>query len=247
MKAFRVIAVAALALGCVGSFASAQLLNEPFAYPDGNLAGQGSWTAHSGAGVLPVQVTSGLAVLAQAGGSREDVNTLLSGTLGAGQKYYSAFDLSNSGGNGNVYFAHFKDSGTFNFAARIFITSNTLNDYTLGLSGSSSAIGATWASGLTFGTSYRVVSSYDFDTGGVELWVAPVNQGSTSITTSGTAAFAISSYALRQASPSAGTSSQTVDNLCVADNFTDALNCTPEPATLALLGLGAMALIRRRR
>src|SRR3990172_775580 len=38
-----------------------------------------------------------------------------------------------------------------------------------------------WASGLTFGTSYRVVSSYEYDTGVGELWINPVDESSTKI------------------------------------------------------------------
>ena len=32
-------------------------------------------------------------------------------TMGAGQKFYAAFDVTNTGGNSTVYFAHFKDAG----------------------------------------------------------------------------------------------------------------------------------------
>ena len=56
------------------------------------------------------------------------------------REFYAAFDLTNAGGNGIVYFAHFKDAVT-NFAARVFITSNGLGDYTLGLSGTLGATG----------------------------------------------------------------------------------------------------------
>ena len=38
-----------------------------------------------------------------------------------------------------------------------------------------------WASGLTFDTTYRVVMSYEFDTGSSKLWVNPVNESSTNV------------------------------------------------------------------
>ncbi|MBP7746933.1 MAG: RHS repeat protein [Phycisphaerae bacterium] len=207
-----------------GSSPPPTLLAEPFDYPDGNLVGNGTWTAHSASGLYPVQVLGGSARLAQGAGSREDVNALLSATLGAGQKFYAAFDLTNTGGNGNVYFAHFKDAGTSNFASRVFITSNSLGDYTVGLSGTSGTIGATWPAGLTFGMTYRIVTSYEYDTGNVELWVDPISEASPRITHTGSVHYALSAYALRQATPSAGTSNQTIDDLCVADSFDGALN-----------------------
>ena len=40
------------------------LLTEPFSYPDGNLVGNGSWTAHSALGLAPIQVNAGKAQLA---------------------------------------------------------------------------------------------------------------------------------------------------------------------------------------
>src|SRR5207247_6538793 len=119
-------------------------LAEPFSYPDGNLAGNGTWSAHSATGSVPVQVVGGKAQLAQGAGSREDVNALLGTTMGASQKFYAGFDLVNSGGNGVVFFAHFKDAGPANFVSRVFITSSGLGDYTVGLSGSSPGVGATW-------------------------------------------------------------------------------------------------------
>lgn len=212
-----------------GTGTPAELLDESFSYSDGNLVGNGTWTAHSAPGLIPVQVLGGQARLSQGAGSREDVNTLLGATMGPGQKFYVAFDLINSGGNGIVYFAHFKDAGTSNFAARVFITNNGLGNYTIGLSGTSAAIAATWPTGLTFGTTYRIVTSYEFGSGNVELWVDPVDQSSPSITATGSANLAISSYALRQATPVSGTSVQMIDNLCVSQSFETARTCASPP------------------
>ncbi len=216
--------VACVAAALASQSASASLLlNETFTYADGNLVPNGGWLVHSGTSG-PVQVSSGQAVLQQGVGA-EDVNHDLGGfTLGTSGVVYAAFDVSVTGGNGTVYFAHFKNTGT-SFNSRVFVTSGG-GDYAIGLAGSSGTVGATWATGLTFGVTYRVVISYHFDSGLSELWIDPVDINSTSISHTGATSNAVSAFALRQASPSpAGNSTQQIDNVCVATTFDEALNC----------------------
>ena len=248
MKRAMLIGVACV-LGLATSVAHADILvNETFTHPDGNLVGQtptpgpgGTWVAHSAEGNNPVQVSGGAAILNQTGTSSEDVNTGLGTVMGAGEKFYAAFDLINTGGSSTVYFAHFKTSGTY-YLARAFITAPTGGgDYTIGLS-NTSTMEVSWASDLTFGTSYRVVTSYDYDTGVSELWIDPLNESSTKILTSTGYSDPVEQYALRQGGSG---SSQTIDDLVVATTFNEALTGVPEPASLLLLGLGAL-LARRR-
>lgn len=244
----RTTMIAALAITAAAGLATTAnagniLLSEQFNYPDGNLAGNGGWTAHSGVGAMPVQVTGGTAVLNQGSGSREDVNVLTGTTLAAGQTWYAGFDFTNSGGSANVYFAHFFQS-TSVFAARTFVTPATGGgDYTLGLSdaGGVPDAGVTWASDLSFGTTYRAVISYSFDTGNTRLWINPVLEGDTNLSTTGQVSRPLTGFALRQ---SGGDSSQTIDNLIVGDSFAAVV---PAPGALALLGLGGLAAARRRR
>ena len=81
----KVCCGAIAALGMFAGVASASpLVSEPFSYPDGNLVGNdpavgGVWAAFSGAGSLPVQVTSNTISIAQGAGSREDVNVPFEG------------------------------------------------------------------------------------------------------------------------------------------------------------------------
>jgi hypothetical protein len=209
----------ALVLCVLASAAHASILvSEPFAYPDGNLVGNGGWAAHSGAGVIPVLVTSGRAQLAQGSGTREDANLALT-PAGAGAVYYAGFDLTNSAGATAVYFAHFMTNAT-TFNTRLFVVPAPASggDYGLGLSNSSTTPmgAAVWATGLSFGSTNRVIVSYNYDTGEQRLWLNPVDVNSPSISVSGAASAAINAFGLRQ---SGGDSTQLIDNLAVATTF----------------------------
>lgn len=224
-KGLLVCCTALVALATAAPAWAGLVVKDAFPHADGNLVGKtpeigGTWAAHSGAGATPVQVTSNKVILAQGSGSREDVNSSFT-PLVAGGKLYAGFDLIVTGGNTEVYFAHFLQ-GTSNFRSRVFVTAFTGNDYTLAFG--HLAKEATWATGLTFGTTYRVVVSYEY-TGDVgKLWINPISEGSTSISATPGTSLGVAGFAFRQAS---GNSTETIDNLCVATTFDEALNCTP--------------------
>jgi hypothetical protein len=254
MNKMKLIAAALALVGMSGMAAHASILvNEPFA-TDGGLVGTnptvgGPWAAHSGAGSVPVQVSSGAAIIAQGAGSREDVNVAFAGgeTAGAGEKFYASFDLTIADPAAAVtsgYFAHFLQ-GTSSFTTRVWVAPGTTSaNFKLAISGGST-IESTWASDLSYGTTYKVVMLYDYDnalTTGAKLWVNPVNESSTSISSTTGFQNAIFALAFRQA---AGNTSQTIDNVLVGTTFTDVV---PEPTGLAVLGIGAaVGLLARRR
>jgi hypothetical protein len=183
----------------------------------------------------------------------EDTHTDFDGgPIGAGDTIYSAFDLTvpaQTAAPNNVYFAHFKDAGNF-FGSRVWITGPAVagNGYRLGITGDSSLETATdlWPGGdLAFGTTYRVVTKYDFDTGESRLWVNPVNESSTNALSDDSFALdGFESYSLRE---STANSTSFIDNLCVATAFGQALRCVPEPSSIAMLLLAGFAAFGFRR
>ena len=252
MKMMNTVVAAAAALTLGAAAHGAVLVNETFTYADGNLVGNdpaigGAWAAHSGAGAIPVQVTSGAAVVAQGSGSREDVNSGFEGgfAAGAGDVLYSAFDLTINDPAAAIVDANFAHmlQGTSAFASRLWVTAPSASGYRIALSGDNSITdldGEVRSDDLAFGTTYRVVTHYDYDTGDATLWIDPTGTAVSPIGTSVTATDGFSdevhAYAFRQAG---GNTSQIIDNLEVG--------LVPEPTSLAVLGLGGLGLLGRRR
>jgi hypothetical protein len=260
------LAAAALAFCLAPAPAGAtQLFQDHFTYANGNLVGQGGWFAHSGGGSKAVQVFNGEITVAQSAGSGEDDNHPfpVQGILG---KTYVSFKLKIPAGSvlgsANDYFLHFRPDApdTNNFVTRIFVGPPTAGgDYVIGVgSGSLTTTPlATWAAGLSFGQTYRVVAAYDPVGGGSQLWVDPVNESSTNANTGASATVInkpLASVAVRQASPAGATDSQVIDQLAVATTFDEALLAPPVPgfstwgllALAALLVVGAGMVLRRR-
>ncbi|TWU20345.1 hypothetical protein [Bythopirellula polymerisocia] len=242
------------------------LVNEDFSHPDGDLVGQtptpgpgSAWGAHSGGGSSPIQVTSGAAVLQQAGGGREDASTGFA-VQSATATTYSRFDFSLPSGQTvdpddfGLYFAHLKDSGNA-FRARVgVVTPAAGGDFILGFNASGSRLsiadGAShWPTELSFDTNYTVVTSYNAETGVAELWLDPVDQTSPHLTNSagGATGTLIEAFALRQSNDYTG--SQIVDNVCVASSFGEALTCRaiPEPSCLVLIAGLALCGVAGRK
>lgn len=227
MKKVTLLVAAAL-LAAMPAF-GAQLLNEPFSYPDGDLTtvSGGVWVAHSGAGNKPIQVTSGTIRLEQSGGSGEDVHTAFA-QQPVNSKTYACFNLIVEGPGfpaiSSNYFAHFRTDGNFNFRARTFVTPATAGgDFTVGIDTDDSSVDAVWGTDLSYLTPYRIVISYDDATNTAELWVDPVSEASAKIVSSDGAVNvgvdALDRFSFRQ--DSVGETWQIIDDLTVGQAFAD--------------------------
>ena len=229
----RKTAIALLALGLVAVMTApafaASFWSETFSYADGGIVtvSGGLWALHSGT-VTDVQVVNGEARLLPANANDNNRSFIARDALAT---TYAAFKMRVGPivPTTAAYFAHFKDSGTFNFAARVWVQPNGTTQFNLGISSASTTV-TYWATPLDLGTNYNVAIKWDGTAGTATLWVNPVNEGSASIvpTPLGTlpSTWAISAFALRQAN---NYGEVFVDNLGVGDTFTDAFIAGPTP------------------
>ncbi len=241
------------------------LLQDSFSYPNGNLNGQGGWSAHSAPGVKAIQINNGLAYVVQSTGSGEDDNRPFT-TRAATDSTFASFTLriapGTTIGSAQDYFAHFRPAApdTNGFVTRIWIGPPTAGgDFDLGIAAGALVTTPTirWGSGLTIGVPYRIVVSYDAITGTSKLWVNPSSsEDSPIVSTSATVVGKpLASIALRQSTPAGATITEIVDNVGVATTFNDAVFAVALPALstwgmgllAALLACGGLFYVSRRR
>ena len=262
----RKATIALLALGLAATLVTpalaTQFLVETFTYANGNLAiapavSGGNWTSHSGTTGTDIQVVS-----AKASGSMaqayDDNRTFAAQTATA--KTYACFQAtipqpSTTPIVGN-YFAHFKDTGTTNFFARVYAqpVAGDASHFTFAISVSSvdaTVLPVPWTAPLNYGTTYNIVTDYNAATGSADLWVNPGSEASPKVTSSTTTAtgtrigFLASAFALRQSTSgvattggASGTSNwpYNVDNLGVGTSMVEACKNVVTPTSTATWG-----------
>jgi hypothetical protein len=202
---------------------------DTFTYADGSLVGNSEWET-TGGNAGDLLVASGQAVV-QHGTPSEDVNLPFTSVTGS---LYYAFDMTvpalaapigDGGGTDFEYFAHFISESS-SFVAKLDIVAPTAGgDYSVGIGSTSSTADATWASDLSYDTTYRVTVKYDQDANIAQLWIDAASEGDTSILGADEAdpGSTVAAFALRQ-SDSSDNEGILVDNLAITQTFAATLS-----------------------
>jgi len=227
------------------------LFSDGFAYPNGNLVGNGGWANYSGANI-DVQVAAGRATGGAIPNNQNDDHRLFAAQSTTTRTYacFIANIPTFAGAPKPIYFAELKDGGAANLVSRVYVVSHPTGGWTFGISHGSTgaAVGLTaWPTALSFNTDYTLVINYDPVNHTSSLWVNPANELSPSVTDANAAiaALSVSGFGLRQSNAAstlpAGTFPGTidwnwaVDNLGVGTTFDDAC-ARPTPTTKSTWG-----------
>lgn len=241
------------------------LLTEPFSYADGaltagnagaNVSG-GNWTLLSGT-TTPLTISGGQLVgLSHGSGSREDAARAFSATDITTGTVFASFTLTvaTAPTAGSDYFFALHPLANTNFRGRIFLAAPAVagSTFRLGLE-NDSAPATVFTPDLSTGT-YSVLLSVNAATNLSSLWVgadlSSFVEGAPTIsdTVAPTTVNGVARVALRQGTGITVANSVSVDDIRVADSFSDATSPVPEPSSLlcTLGGVGILCGFRRLR
>jgi hypothetical protein len=264
-----VLVVAIGAMLVAGSAHAAVIGSDTFDYTDGNVAGHvppcnggvgwawnnttqtqtsGTSTWYRGSTRNPYINTGGMYTNNDSYAMRTYSNPEADGSVpGTGRVYYgvtftrTVYNASDWTGIGS-YATSSKNTQKAFFGA----------PYTGGFFGIYESAGNTTATStipVNVGQEYRIVSVIDFDGDQLRMWVNP-DGNDYDAGTGNSSADIVLSYSFNDASTAVGLNSNTVtrwDDVVVANDPVSVGLNVPEPASLALLGLGGLACIRRKR
>jgi hypothetical protein len=235
-------------VGLVGlatySASAITVLSDNFDYPDGDLVGApGSpWTAHSGAGSGPIQVTNSQILINRS--NAEDVNAPLSGatySTNSATSLYASFtvNFSELPTLSGTYLAHFRGTNSFAYPCRVI--ANTTNaaagNYRLTIANGTTYNSYVGGAGqypldLSTGTVYTVVIRLVMSTGQATMWINPNVEGDASV--NGPDSLTpddVDQFAFRQSS---GEGVMLVDTLKVGTSFVDVVGLNSAPTISAV-------------
>ena len=227
---------------------AAFVLNDNFnSYSDGNLSGQGGWTA-TAAAATPMQVAGGADKYVQLGTSGQDEYKAFSSVVAHndGDSLATSLTLNVSAAQATGdYFSHLSDPAgtTTNFYQRLFAKSSGAG-YVLGMLAASTGTPGYGTTVLNFNQEYDIDVVWSFVTGlKNDTFDIKVDGGAYLAYVWDAASAAepanIGAANLRQGNAANAATAQ------VDDYTVDSI--VPEPASLGLLAMGALFAARRRK
>jgi hypothetical protein len=211
---------------------------------DGAMTNSASWRAYSG-GDGSASNASGLGWF---GGGTEDLGPTNVYALQSGQ-VYMGLDLNIRENGSDTQYIYGFMNGNGNMAGRLWVHNVDATTFNFALSGGGGAT-SMWNQAFTVGTTYRVVLGYNAATDLHTLWVDPGtgDEATPEFSFSIATVSGVNGVFFRQSTTwGADNASWSVDDLVVASDFANAVGVVPEPGTLAFMGLGAAALLLRRK
>lgn len=202
----------------------------------------GLWYWHSGS-TNQLQVADGQVILG--GSNSEDVSAYITNSAfplpfatGPGNgSLYASFTINMSSlptGSSGAYFFHFRDTGTMNFRARTWASTNgaAAGTYRVGISAAgNSAVFVPLD--LPLNETHKLVVRWNLEQTNATVWVDPISESSAvnrADSTDTSTAFSAYNVCLREASASAGAGTLNFDDLLVGTAFADVSGSGGPPA-----------------
>lgn len=257
---------AALVLGALAPTAHATVFfNDDFStFTNGDLVGQSGWAQRGTVATLPLQVNAGRVVIGggQAADNQDAIKAAAGATVADGVALYlgAQFTINSAptATGGSSYFLALRTGGFDNL--RIAVRESSAGRFQLGLRFNGQGANAfAWGSELDYGVRYNMIAAFDSIAGATNdtaaVFINPTSQslpGNTayaSVTSLATDLVGpVDGVVISQFGNAAGvvTADLALARVLLADNFQEAFDAVPEPATMSILALGAVAALRRR-